>query len=196
MVALGAAALLGSPPQACENGRGAILLSVARGKVSEGIDFGEWTRLPGPLALSIPLGDHPAGPPEHTPLFPLPGHMKVALQPVTVVTLTPASAHPVHHFGRAVIMFGVPYVYTQSRILKVSSARVSRALGPSPGTCVAWGRGRVRRTGRRGPLPVSSPAGAAGIPAGPVPDQREGLSHLRRHAPRGPVCGAGHQGQD
>uniref|UniRef100_A0A3P8V5P8 DNA 5'-3' helicase n=1 Tax=Cynoglossus semilaevis TaxID=244447 RepID=A0A3P8V5P8_CYNSE len=49
--------------QACENGRGAILLSVARGKVSEGIDF-------------------------------------------------------VHHFGRAVIMFGVPYVYTQSRILK------------------------------------------------------------------------------
>lgn len=25
----------------------------------------------------------------------------------------------VHHFGRAVIMFGVPYVYTQSRILKV-----------------------------------------------------------------------------
>uniref|UniRef100_A0A8C9PT68 General transcription and DNA repair factor IIH helicase subunit XPD n=1 Tax=Spermophilus dauricus TaxID=99837 RepID=A0A8C9PT68_SPEDA len=49
--------------EACENGRGAILLSVARGKVSEGIDF-------------------------------------------------------VHHFGRAVIMFGVPYVYTQSRILK------------------------------------------------------------------------------
>ena len=26
--------------QACENGRGAILLSVARGKVSEGVDFG------------------------------------------------------------------------------------------------------------------------------------------------------------
>lgn len=34
-----------SPPQACENGRGAILLSVARGKVSEGIDFGEWIGL-------------------------------------------------------------------------------------------------------------------------------------------------------
>lgn len=30
-----------SVPQACENGRGAILLSVARGKVSEGIDFGK-----------------------------------------------------------------------------------------------------------------------------------------------------------
>lgn len=28
--------------QACENGRGAILLSVARGKVSEGIDFGAY----------------------------------------------------------------------------------------------------------------------------------------------------------
>ena len=25
-----------------------------------------------------------------------------------------------HHYGRAVIMFGVPYVYTQSRILKVT----------------------------------------------------------------------------
>ena len=25
--------------QACENGRGAVLLSVARGKVSEGVDF-------------------------------------------------------------------------------------------------------------------------------------------------------------
>ncbi|XP_041467884.1 general transcription and DNA repair factor IIH helicase subunit XPD-like [Lytechinus variegatus] len=49
--------------KACENGRGAILLSVARGKVSEGIDFD-------------------------------------------------------HHFGRAVVMLGIPYVYTQSRILK------------------------------------------------------------------------------
>lgn len=49
--------------KACENGRGAILLSVARGKVSEGIDFD-------------------------------------------------------HHYGRAVIMFGIPYVYTQSVILK------------------------------------------------------------------------------
>ncbi|KAK2161832.1 hypothetical protein NP493_1557g00011 [Ridgeia piscesae] len=46
-----------------ENGRGAVLLSVARGKVSEGIDFD-------------------------------------------------------HHLGRAIIMFGVPYVYTQSRILR------------------------------------------------------------------------------
>ena len=44
--------------RACENGRGAVLLSVARGKVSEGIDFD-------------------------------------------------------HHLGRAVLMFGIPYVYTQ-----------------------------------------------------------------------------------
>ena len=50
--------------KACENGRGAVLLSVARGKVSEGVDFD-------------------------------------------------------HHLGRAVLMFGIPYVYTQSRILKV-----------------------------------------------------------------------------
>lgn len=44
--------------RACENGRGAVLLSVARGKVSEGVDFD-------------------------------------------------------HHLGRAVLMFGIPYVYTQ-----------------------------------------------------------------------------------
>lgn len=49
--------------QACNNGRGAVLLSVARGKVSEGIDFD-------------------------------------------------------HNYGRAVIMFGIPYQYTESRILK------------------------------------------------------------------------------
>lgn len=44
--------------QACENGRGALLLSIARGKVSEGIDFD-------------------------------------------------------HHLGRAVLMFGIPFVYTK-----------------------------------------------------------------------------------
>jgi DNA excision repair protein ERCC-2 len=49
--------------RACDSGRGAILLSVARGKVSEGVDFD-------------------------------------------------------HHYGRCVIVFGVPYVYTQSRSLK------------------------------------------------------------------------------
>lgn len=29
------------PTQACDNGRGAVLLAIARGKVSEGVDFGE-----------------------------------------------------------------------------------------------------------------------------------------------------------
>ncbi|KAI9217877.1 transcription factor TFIIH complex subunit Rad15 [Blastocladiella britannica] len=48
---------------ACDNGRGAVLLSVARGKVSEGIDFD-------------------------------------------------------HNYGRAVVMFGIPYQYTESRTLK------------------------------------------------------------------------------
>ncbi|KAK7187409.1 DNA-dependent ATPase of the nucleotide excision repair factor 4 complex [Paraphaeosphaeria sporulosa] len=48
---------------ACNNGRGAVLLCVARGKVSEGIDFD-------------------------------------------------------HHYGRTVINIGVPYQYTESRILK------------------------------------------------------------------------------
>ncbi|SCU85868.1 LANO_0C05776g1_1 [Lachancea nothofagi CBS 11611] len=49
--------------KACSNGRGAILLSVARGKVSEGIDFD-------------------------------------------------------HQFGRTVLMIGIPFQYTESRILK------------------------------------------------------------------------------
>lgn len=49
--------------QACESGRGAILFCVARGKVSEGIDFA-------------------------------------------------------HHLARAVIMVGVPYQYTESRVLR------------------------------------------------------------------------------
>ena len=48
---------------ACNNGRGAVLLCVARGKVSEGIDFD-------------------------------------------------------HHYGRTVICIGVPFQYTESRILK------------------------------------------------------------------------------
>ncbi|AJU42918.1 Rad3p [Saccharomyces cerevisiae YJM1129] len=49
--------------KACSNGRGAILLSVARGKVSEGIDFD-------------------------------------------------------HQYGRTVLMIGIPFQYTESRILK------------------------------------------------------------------------------
>jgi DNA excision repair protein ERCC-2 len=48
---------------ACSNGRGAVMLCVARGKVSEGIDFD-------------------------------------------------------HHYGRTVLCIGVPYQYTESRILK------------------------------------------------------------------------------
>ena len=49
--------------RACDHGRGAVLLSVARGKVAEGIDFE-------------------------------------------------------NNYGRAVLMFGIPYQYTESRILK------------------------------------------------------------------------------
>lgn len=59
----------------------------------------------------------------------LPGPASSAL---SLPLLCPA----VHHYGRAVIMFGVPYVYTQSRILKVSSAwgrsDVKASVGPSP----------------------------------------------------------------
>ena len=50
--------------KACDCGRGAVFLSVARGKIAEGIDFDE-------------------------------------------------------HYGRCVIMFGIPFQYTKSRILLV-----------------------------------------------------------------------------
>ena len=33
-----------------------------------------------------------------------------------------------HHYGRAVVMFGIPYVYTQSRILKVALGSDSSLL--------------------------------------------------------------------
>jgi len=49
--------------RACASGRGAVLLSVARGKVSEGVDFD-------------------------------------------------------HHYGRCVILFGIPFLFTESRVLK------------------------------------------------------------------------------
>lgn len=59
---------------ACEAGRGAILFSVARGKVSEGIDFK-------------------------------------------------------YHYGRAVIVFGVPFVYTESNVLKARQAFLREHYG-------------------------------------------------------------------
>lgn len=97
----GHSSILASPPQACENGRGAILLSVARGKVSEGIDFGEWTRLSPPprtcralwpfllpqgtshnlgMPSSLPfVPGCPVGPSKHTYSLPTPGPCKGGL---------------------------------------------------------------------------------------------------------------------
>ena len=70
--------------KACENGRGAVLLSVARGKVSEGVDFD-------------------------------------------------------HHLGRAVLMFGIPYVFTQSKILKVKIQGLKiRQINQCSQLCTFW----------------------------------------------------------
>ena len=41
-----------------------------------------------------------------------------------------------HHYGRAVIMFGVPYVYTESRILKLSIVCV--AMVTIQLSCTQW----------------------------------------------------------
>jgi DNA excision repair protein ERCC-2 len=57
--------------KACDSGRGAIFMSIARGKVAEGIDFDG-------------------------------------------------------HYGRAVVMFGIPYVNTESRILKARLEYIKR----------------------------------------------------------------------
>ena len=68
--------------RACDCGRGAVFLSVARGKVAEGIDFDR-------------------------------------------------------HYGRCVVMFGVPYQYTLSRILRYplvwSKALADHGTSPAPG---------------------------------------------------------------
>lgn len=46
---------------------------------------------------------------------------------------------PVHHYGRAVIMFGIPYVYTQSRILKVPELNfVVSSVNGSPFKGTTW----------------------------------------------------------
>ena len=39
---------------ACDNGRGALLLAIARGKVSEGVDFSGFSTYLLPLPLSLP----------------------------------------------------------------------------------------------------------------------------------------------
>lgn len=64
--------------EACNCGRGAILFSVARGKVSEGIDF---THHLGKVSYTTRLKENFCS-------------------------------------GRAVVMLGIPYVYTESRILR------------------------------------------------------------------------------
>lgn len=165
------------PPQACENGRGAILLSVARGKVSEGIDFGEWTCLSSALVSVWSSGCSwsPRGRPPpawtHWDIRPSlrPGHpvapsvqLCSSLRQHNLLGLSSPHAPffclvsplPVHHYGRAVIMFGVPYVYTQSRILKVSSPGGARKLGPlgPPPELVGCGRHRSALSHRQARL--------------------------------------------
>lgn len=89
--------------------------------------------LPGALALCSPRGPLPSSAgagcgPRSTRALPTPG-LPAWLSAAGLIRPHPPAAHTVHHFGRAVIMFGVPYVYTQSRILKVSSAE-GQVVGP------------------------------------------------------------------
>lgn len=99
----------------------------------------------------------------------------------------------VHHFGRAVIMFGVPYVYTQSRILKVRNVCVCVCVL----TMTILSPVLIHQLFTEH-LEMSFPAnaGPSGVRPGPLPDQRERLPHLRRHATRRPVCGPSHPRQD
>ncbi|VDM59396.1 unnamed protein product [Angiostrongylus costaricensis] len=81
---------------ACDSGRGACLFSVARGKVSEGIDFS-------------------------------------------------------HHLGRCVIMLGIPYVYTESRILRARLEYLRDQFGIK--YLISFLIKRFSRQDKRGKLP-------------------------------------------
>lgn len=94
--------------QACDNGRGACLLSVARGKVSEGIDFD-------------------------------------------------------HNYGRAVIMFGIPY-QVRSRLLR--SLSLSLLIDRGPVRTVHW---------------ISYPQSSIGILEGHLSNQGERFLDFRCH---------------
>jgi DNA excision repair protein ERCC-2 len=76
--------------RACDCGRGAVFLSVARGKVSEGINFDRYVEMTILLATSF----------SHS-------HSDVSVH-----------SPPRRHYGRAVIMFGVPFQYTLSHVLR------------------------------------------------------------------------------
>jgi hypothetical protein len=106
--------------EACESGRGAILFSVARGKVSEGIDFS-------------------------------------------------------HHLGRAVVVLGIPYMYTESRILRARLEYLRDQFG-------------IRCPAK---LSLSS---LYSLNCHFVKGKR--LPHFRRNAARGPVCWPGNSGQN
>jgi DNA excision repair protein ERCC-2 len=77
--------VFGGDRRACDTGRGAILFSVARGKISEGIDF-----------------DHHYGRYTHTRVRAAQIHTRSSR----------------HIASRCVILFGIPYMNTESRILR------------------------------------------------------------------------------
>lgn len=90
------------------------------------------------------------------------------------------------HYGRCVVMFGVPYQYTLSRILRWgckprSLAESSRSVPLPQGYAQRWPAVRTRHIGglvRHARLAVSAAVrtqGAAGVPAGDVPDPGERL---------------------
>lgn len=88
-------------------------------------------------------------------------------------------------------MFGVPYVYTQSRILKVWNVCVCVLT-----IMILWPVLIHQFFTEHLELSFPDNAGASGVRPGSLSDQRERLSHLRRHATRCPVRGSSHQGQD
>lgn len=126
--------------RACDSGRGAIFLSVARGKVAEGIDFDR-------------------------------------------------------HYGRAVLLIGVPFQYTLSPVIRCACGFVL-CVGGGGGWCLFLITSDVIDSPTTAYPPLSSPTfelqGAAGVPADQVPHQPVGLPDLRRHAAGGAVRGPRH----
>lgn len=81
--------------EACNNGRGAVLLSVARGKVSEGIDFDQYVDTVGARMITNLLSA-------------ITGELSLCLGMFRARSSGSLTDH----------VFSIPYQYTESRILK------------------------------------------------------------------------------
>jgi hypothetical protein len=139
--------------RACDSGRGAVFFSVARGKARGGrLRLRVGTRRPAPLAPAGPRRPAPPGrrlPPAACSPLPRPA-------PPPRPRPRPQVAEGIdfdRHYGRAVVMIGVPYQYTLSRVLRARLRYLRRAHRAGR---AGWSNGRALGAwGCRLPLPAA-----------------------------------------